>query len=44
MNRDRNHPGVLSIVAGREMIRPELEALWPGRDRLEWHRRSVFLA
>lgn len=42
MSREGNHPGVLSIVANRQIFRPDIESLWPTTDRLEWHREHIF--
>ncbi len=44
MNRDRNHPGILSVVANREIIKPADTPLWPALEKLGWHRTNVFLA
>jgi putative restriction endonuclease len=38
-----NVPGHLLTLAGRGILGPGEEALWPTREALVWHRREVFL-
>lgn len=37
-----NAPGYLMTLAGREIIRPSDQKLWPARENLAWHRNEVF--
>lgn len=43
LNRDRNHPGILTIVAAREILKPAEPSLWPDKENLAWHRSHTFL-
>lgn len=37
-----NLPGHLLTIAGRELIGPKYNHLWPFRDSIRWHRREKF--
>jgi putative restriction endonuclease len=39
---DANLPGHLLTFAGRKLLGPGDDALWPFTDSLRWHRREVF--
>lgn len=41
---DDNIPGHLVMMKGRPIIGPTEECLWPDKDSLNWHQRTVFRA
>jgi putative restriction endonuclease len=44
LSRDRNHAGLLTVVAKREILRPVITELWPSPDKLKFHRENIFFS
>ena len=42
LSADRNMPGHVALLAGRNIIEPVEEVFMPDLDALDWHQRNVF--